>query len=53
MVVNNASWRVMEKSGMRRVRLFHADWPVKIDGDEHGDVEYAITREEWLAGQSR
>jgi RimJ/RimL family protein N-acetyltransferase len=53
MVVNNASWRVMEKSGMRRVRLFHADWPVKIDGDEHGDVEYAVTREEWLAGQSR
>jgi RimJ/RimL family protein N-acetyltransferase len=53
MVVNTASWRVMEKSGMRRVRLFHADWPVKIDGDEHGDVEYAITREEWLAGETR
>ncbi len=52
MVVNEASWRVMEKSGMRRVRLFHADWPVKVDGDEHGDVEYAITREEWLAGAS-
>jgi RimJ/RimL family protein N-acetyltransferase len=53
MVVNGASWRVMEKSGMRRVRIFRADWPVRIEGDEEGDVEYAITREEWLAGQSR
>ncbi len=53
MTVNEASWRVMEKSGMRRVRIFQADWPVKIDGDEHGDVEYAITREEWLAAEPR
>ena len=44
MVVNAASRRVMEKVGMRLVRTFHADWPVRIDGDEHGDVEYAITR---------
>ena len=47
MVVNVGSWRVMEKSGMRRVRVFHAEWPYKIPGDEQGDVEYAITREEW------
>lgn len=52
MVVNDASWRVMEKSGMRRVRIFQADWPVRIEGDEHGDVEYAITREEWLAREA-
>ena len=52
MVVNEASWRVMEKSGMRRVRIFRADWPVRIEGDEQGDVEYAITREEWLAHRS-
>jgi len=52
-VVNTASRRVMEKSGLRRGRLFYADWPVRIDDDEHGDVEYAITREEWLAGASR
>ncbi|WP_370616076.1 GNAT family N-acetyltransferase [Mumia sp. Pv 4-285] len=51
MVVNVASRRVMEKAGMRLVRTFHADWPVRIDGDEHGDVEYAITRAEWQARQ--
>ncbi len=47
MVIHQASRRVMEKSGMRLVREFRADWPVKIPGDEHGDVEYAITRTEW------
>jgi RimJ/RimL family protein N-acetyltransferase len=47
MAVNAASRRVMEKAGMRLVRTFHQEWPDKIPGDEHGDVEYAITREEW------
>lgn len=47
MAVHAASRRVMEKAGMRLVRSFHADWPVRIPGDEQGDVEYAITREEW------
>jgi RimJ/RimL family protein N-acetyltransferase len=47
MAVNAASRRVMEKAGLRFVRAFQADWPVRIPGDEHGDVEYAITREEW------
>jgi RimJ/RimL family protein N-acetyltransferase len=47
MAVNTASRRVMEKSGMRLVRAFVADWPVAIPGDEHGDVEYAISRDEW------
>jgi RimJ/RimL family protein N-acetyltransferase len=49
MVVNTPSRRVMEKAGLRFVRVFHADWPVRIEGDEAGDVEYALTREEWLA----
>ena len=48
MAVNEASWRVMEKAGLRYVRTFHADWPDRIEGEEHGDVEYALTREEWL-----
>lgn len=52
MAVNVASRRVMEKSGMRVVRTFHADWPVRIPGDEHGDVEYAITRDEWAAARA-
>ncbi len=47
MSVNLGSRRVMVKSGLRFVRTFHADWPVRIPGDEHGDVEYAITRAQW------
>jgi RimJ/RimL family protein N-acetyltransferase len=47
MAVNVASRRVMEKAGMRFVRTFHADWPVRIPGDEDGDVEYAIDRAQW------
>jgi RimJ/RimL family protein N-acetyltransferase len=50
MVVNTRSRRVMEKIGLRLVRIFHQDWPDPIPGDEEGDVEYALTREEWLRG---
>jgi RimJ/RimL family protein N-acetyltransferase len=49
MVVNTRSRRVMEKAGLRQVRVFQADWPDRIPGDEHGDVEYALTRDEWAA----
>lgn len=47
MVVNAASRRVLEKIGMRQVRTFRMEWPFPIEGSEHGDVEYAITRAEW------
>jgi RimJ/RimL family protein N-acetyltransferase len=47
MAVNLGSRRVMEKAGMRLVRLFYGEWLDRIPGDEHGDVEYAITREDW------
>jgi RimJ/RimL family protein N-acetyltransferase len=47
LVVHAASRRVLEKVGLPYVRTFHADWPYRIDGDEHGDVEYALTRSEW------
>jgi RimJ/RimL family protein N-acetyltransferase len=47
MAVHTSSRRVMEKAGMHLVRTFHADWPYRIPGDEHGDVEYEITFEEW------
>ncbi len=47
MVVNVASRRVMEKAGLRYVRTFHAPWPDKIEGDEKGDVEYALLRSQW------
>jgi RimJ/RimL family protein N-acetyltransferase len=52
MAVHVASRRVMEKAGLRFVRTFHADWPVRIPGDEEGDVEYAITRAEWEADRA-
>jgi len=49
MAVHTASLRVMEKAGLRFVRACQQQWPLRIDGDEHGDVEYALTREEWCA----
>ena len=47
MVVNVASRRVMEKAGLRFVRTFHQPWPDRIEGEEEGDVEYALLRSEW------
>ncbi|MBA2390722.1 MAG: GNAT family N-acetyltransferase [Geodermatophilaceae bacterium] len=47
MVVHTASRRVMEKAGLTVSRTFRQDWPHPIPGDEHGDVEYALTREDW------
>jgi RimJ/RimL family protein N-acetyltransferase len=47
MVVNVASRRVMEKAGLRFVRIFHQPWPYYIEGEEEGDVEYALLKSEW------
>ena len=47
MAVNSASRRVMEKAGLTYVRTFHQEWPERIEGDEHGDVEYALTKVDW------
>jgi RimJ/RimL family protein N-acetyltransferase len=44
MTVNTASRHVMEKAGLTLVRTFYYPWPDIIEGSEHGDVEYAITR---------
>ncbi len=49
MVANVASWRVMERAGLRRVRVLHQPWPDRIEGEEQGDVEYELTRDEWEA----
>ena len=48
MAVNVASRRVMEKAGLRFVRTFHQPWPYPIPGEEHGDVEYALSKTDWL-----
>ena len=47
MVVNAASQRVMENAGLKFVRRFHQPWPDYIEGEEEGDVEYALLKSEW------
>ncbi len=49
MAVNTASRATMAAVGMRYVRTFHPDVDEPIPGSELGEVEYAITRQEWLA----
>ncbi|MFI2241635.1 GNAT family N-acetyltransferase [Streptomyces chrestomyceticus] len=48
MTVNTASRRVMEKAGLSLTRTFFEEWPEPIEGAEHGDVEYEVTRETWI-----
>ncbi|HEX8081230.1 MAG TPA: GNAT family N-acetyltransferase [Jatrophihabitans sp.] len=52
MAVNEASRATMTSIGLRHVRTFQGDWDEPIPGAEHGEVEYAITRDEWLAGRA-
>ena len=47
MAVNTASRRVMERCGLRFVRTFHLEWDDPIEGSEHGEVEYEITKIDW------
>jgi RimJ/RimL family protein N-acetyltransferase len=49
MVVNAGSRAVLAAGGLRYVRTFHLEWETPLPGAEHGEVEYALTREEWLA----
>lgn len=49
MHVNAGSRRVMEKCGLSYSRTYFEEWPFPVEGAEHGDVEYVLTREEWLA----
>ncbi|MFD1935994.1 GNAT family N-acetyltransferase [Nonomuraea mangrovi] len=53
MAVNTGSRRVMEKSGLTFVRTFFEDWPEAIEGSEHGEVEYALTKSEWAAAREQ
>jgi hypothetical protein len=39
----------MSAIGMQYVRTFQADWEEPLPGSDLGEVEYAITREQWLA----
>jgi len=46
LAVNTASRRVMEKCGLTLVRTTGYEGTDIIDGAEHGEVEYAVTKPE-------
>jgi RimJ/RimL family protein N-acetyltransferase len=47
MAVNLASRRVMEKASLKYVRTFHLRWEDPLPGAEHGEVGYALTKDDW------
>ena len=49
MAVNVASRATMASIGMRFVRAFHEDHEEPVAGAEHGEVEYELRRQDWLA----
>lgn len=49
MAVNAASRAVMDRCGLKHVKTFFNKYPTPPPGIEHGEVRYAIDREEWLA----
>jgi RimJ/RimL family protein N-acetyltransferase len=56
MTVNIASRRVLEKCGLTLVRTTAYEGADVIEGAEHGEVEYALTKPEWetrTAGDAR
>lgn len=48
MAVNLPSRRVMERIGLKYVRTFHEEFNDPLPGTEEGEVEYALTRADWL-----
>lgn len=48
MAVNSASRATMTAVNMRYVRTFYVDEEEPIPGSELGEVEYEITRQQWL-----
>lgn len=51
MAVNTGSRRVMENAGLKLVRTSHPTWD-PIEGAEHGEVEYELSRTDWERRQS-
>jgi RimJ/RimL family protein N-acetyltransferase len=49
MAVNTGSRATMAAVGLAYVRTFHQESDVRVAGSELGEVEYAISREHWLA----
>ena len=48
MAVNTASRGVMSAAGLTYVRTYHPEFDDPLPGAEQGEVEYEITREDWL-----
>jgi RimJ/RimL family protein N-acetyltransferase len=49
MTVNTRSRAVMERAGLRYARTVHLTWAEPLDGNEQGDVEYRLSRDDWIA----
>jgi RimJ/RimL family protein N-acetyltransferase len=49
MAVNTRSRAVMRRAGLRYARTVHLTWAEPLDGNEQGDVEYRLRREDWVA----
>ncbi|MFE3455794.1 GNAT family N-acetyltransferase [Nonomuraea sp. NPDC059194] len=52
MAVNAGSRATMAAVGMQHIRTFHMEWDEPLPGSELGEVEYAISRSQWLARQA-
>ena len=50
MAVNTGSRAVLAKAGLRYARTVHLTWPEPLPGNEDGDVEYRLRRQDWLEG---
>ena len=48
MAVNSASRAVMERIGLRHARTFHLEFEDPLPRTELGEVEYELTRSEWV-----
>jgi RimJ/RimL family protein N-acetyltransferase len=48
MTVNTRSRAVLERAGLRYARTVHLTWDEPLIGNEHGDVEYRLSREDWI-----
>lgn len=48
MAVNRPSRATLESLGLRFVRGFHEDFDEPLPGTELGEVEYELSREEWV-----
>jgi RimJ/RimL family protein N-acetyltransferase len=49
MTVNTRSRAVMQRAGLRYARTVHLTWAEPLNGNEQGDVEYRLRREDWAA----